>query len=67
MMMLILDTETATAVSGPMLDPRPLADGRFALPERVLSDPHHADHHARLAGLPRLPAAECAWLTDEDD
>lgn len=72
MEMLILPPAVADAVRGPTaagaaLDPRPLADGGFALPERVLADPDHAEHHALLAGLPRLPAADCIWLNDEDD
>lgn len=69
--MLILDPGTADIVRGPTgpgaaLEPRPLADGDFALPARVLEDPAHAEHHALLATMPRRPLAECVWPAEED-
>jgi len=70
MLMLILTAELAEQVRGPTghgaaLEPRPLADGTFALPARVLADPAHAEHHATLRDLPTREAAECAWLEEE--
>jgi hypothetical protein len=70
MTMLVLDSATAAAVAGEdtaghALRPRPLADGTFALPARVLADPAHARHHATLRKLPRREAVECDW--DEAD
>lgn len=66
MLMLILDVETAAAVAGAtaggaVLEPRPLADGFFALPERVLDDPHHAQHYELLESCARRPVDECFW------
>ena len=71
MMMIILDAATAAAVgggsrNGAALDPRPLADGDFALPARVLDDAAHADHHALLSTMPTRPLAECVWLVGEE-
>lgn len=71
MLMLILTPAVADAVRGPTskgaaLEPRPLADGDFALPERVLDDPAHAEHHALLATTPRLPLSDCVWSEEED-
>lgn len=72
MMMLILDPATAATVTGPTvngaeLEPRLLADGDFALPDRVLTDPNHAQHHALLATMPLRPLAECVWPEEEDE
>jgi len=73
MQVLILDSATAQAVrkrsplTGAALEPRPMADGTFALPARVLDDPAHKRHHARLRRLPTRLAAECAWLEVDDD
>lgn len=66
MLLLILTAEQAAAVRGETdraaLDPRPLADGSFALPERVLQDPSHAMHHVLLDVCPRRPLEDCVWL-----
>lgn len=69
--MLILSPGVAAAVAGPtstgvVLAPRPLADGTFALPARVLGDVDHAAHHAALAACPRLPLEACVWPPTED-
>lgn len=55
--MIILTAEQAETVrgetvAGHVLEPVPLADGTFVLPEAVLSDPAHAQWHDLLAGLP---------------
>ena len=57
--MIILTREQANRVRGltipgHALAPVPLADGTFALPESVLTDPAHARFHAGLAALPRV-------------
>lgn len=58
--MIILTPEQAEAVRGEsspgaMLDPVPLADGSFVLPEAVLGDTAHAARFALLVTLPRRP------------
>lgn len=40
---------------GHALAPRPMADGKFALPESVLNDPAHAKFRAILNALPKIP------------
>lgn len=72
MMMIILDPANAEAVrgrtaDGAALDPRPLADGTFALPECVLGDPAHIIWHTVLAAVPRRSLAECNWRYDEEE
>jgi hypothetical protein len=42
------------AIPGHALAPVPLADGTFALPESVLTDPVYAQFHAGLEALPRV-------------
>ena len=71
MLVLILTPELAEQVrgssaGGAALEPRPLADGTFALPARVLADPAHAERHATLRHLPTREAAECAWAETDD-
>jgi len=68
--MLILTPTDAAAVTGPTangaaLQPRPLAEGDFALPSRVLDDLNHAMHHTLLHTMPTRPLEECVWLSEE--
>lgn len=71
-MMIILTAEQAEHVRGPCgeyseLDPRPLADGAFALPARVLDDPDLEEHRDYLAALPRRAVSEEEWLMSAPD
>jgi hypothetical protein len=50
------------STSGHELDPTPLDDGNFILPDRVLFDPGHAPHIPFLLTLPR-----CAITIRRDD
>jgi hypothetical protein len=45
------DQVRGLTVRGHALAPRPLADGTFALPEAVLTDPYHAVRKAFLSTL----------------
>lgn len=65
--MIILTSEQAAAVRGPTapgsaLDPIPLADGSYVLPEAVLADPAHAIRHEALAALPTREVALDEYL-----
>lgn len=42
-------------MAGHALAPRPMANGKFALPESVLSDPAHARFRPILNALPKIP------------
>lgn len=71
MMMVILDPATAEAVrgttaNGAALDPRPLADGNFALPVRVLDDPNHAQHASMLAMMLVRDVGDYEWAIDDE-
>ncbi|GAB5471885.1 MAG: hypothetical protein Kilf2KO_49150 [Rhodospirillales bacterium] len=55
--MIVMTALQAAAIAGGSsprheLEPRPMQDGRFALPVRVCADPAHAAKHATLAGYP---------------
>lgn len=52
--------------AGHGLAPVPLKDGRFMLPEDVLSDPAHADARDFLAALPVAPLEKLPVYTDAD-
>lgn len=72
MMMIILTQEQADAVhgvneQGTALAPRPLADGTFALSDRVLSDPTHQEYHDLLSGLPRRDVAADEWFINPEN
>lgn len=72
MRMLILPAEIAEAVTGPTANgaellPRPLADGTFALPVRVLMDPKHQQHHEVLRWLPLRESEDCDWMPDPEE
>lgn len=54
-----------TSTAGHALDPRPLADGRFALPTRVLRDPAHAAKHPALAGFAREGVDPADFVSDD--
>ena len=67
--MIILTTEDADKVRGisptkgfAALDPVPLKDGTFMLPDEVLTDLAHADVKDFLAGLPTIPFDEISAL-----
>lgn len=68
-MFIILSSDDAAAVSGlneagdAALAPRMLANGMFALPVTVLSDPAHSAHHGRLAILVQRAVAPHEWAT----
>lgn len=69
--MIILTPSEADQVRGPTnggaLDPIPLADGvTYVLPEAVLTDPAHAQHHAFLGGLPQREIAPEEWPAPSD-
>lgn len=60
--MIILTAQQADQVRGPTtpghsLDPVALTNGTFALPESVLTDHAHAQHHTMLELLPRREVA----------
>lgn len=64
--MIILTAPQAAGVAGPTapgyaLEPRALADGTFALPERVLTDPAHASRWPVLNPLPTRAVAANEW------
>lgn len=66
--MIILTAEQASLVRGPSagnprmeLEPLPLLDGTFILPEDVLTDPAHEAHHAFLSGLPTRDVSPPEW------
>lgn len=46
------DQVRGVTTPGHELKPVLLNDGNYALPDRVLTDPAHAEHHAFLSGLP---------------
>ena len=65
--MIILTASQAIQVSGEtsaghQLRPVPLADGvTFVLPQEVLTDPAHAEHHAFLSTLPTREILPEEW------
>ena len=67
--MIILTAQQADDVRGPTSDgcalsPVPLADGvTFVLPETVLDDPAHQQHHEALALLPRREIEPEEWVS----
>ena len=66
--MIILTSAQADAVRGQSspgfaLDPRPLADGTYALPEAVLTDVNHASKWAILAPLPKRQVLPNEWAS----
>lgn len=70
MIWLILTAEQADLVrvsANPAyaLDPRPLADGTYALPARIINVPEHAAHRDLLAALPQREVVEGEWLIEE--
>lgn len=65
---LVMDAEAAAALRGATardaarLDPRALADGRFALPVAVLGDPAFGWIGETLGGLATGEVGESDWL-----
>jgi len=68
--MIILTAIQAQQVDGPTAEGAALhpvyhaPSDCYILPEAVLNDPAHAQHHAFLAGLPR---ADVVIVSDEND
>lgn len=65
MIILTLDqVEDVVGASSPRasLDPRPLKDGTFALPERVLVDPNHFAKWPMLCALPKRNVGTDEWV-----
>lgn len=61
------DAVRGVSIAGHALDPRPLKDGKFALPVEVLADPAHAKHKSLLQGLAkRNPITDVDWLETGD-
>lgn len=69
--MIVLTSEQAAEVRGPTsegcaLEPVALADGvTFVLPETVLEDPAHQQHHEALALLPRREIEPGEWVVSK--
>lgn len=73
-MVLLLTADQANQVTGPSpltdsraLEPRPLAEGGFILPQSVLSDPAHSAAAEILAECPVVPAADFPELLADED
>lgn len=65
--MIILTTQDAELVRGGTtyaLEPVPLMDGSFALPPRVLEDPHHERHWQFLSSLPQREVSDEEFIRD---
>jgi hypothetical protein len=53
-------------ILGHALVPRPMTDGKFALPESVLDDPVHARFRPLLNALPKVPDSSIKQGTRAD-
>ena len=70
--MIILTKEQADAVRGVSapgheLDPIPLEDGTFILPDAVLDSPVHAKHRALLAPLEKRAVSSAEFKQEAAD
>ena len=66
---LILSPEQANAIrdQSHLLDPRPLTNGSYALPIRVVDDPTHKELREILTDLQKREVDDADWLQPRDN